>query len=169
MNATRSTKIKNRTIPNDTFYTPTLVAKTHINSIHTITGDKWLDPFYGKGVYYDHFPVPENQRSFTEISLDKDFFEYTKPVDIICSNPPYSIIDRVITKSIDLNPRIISYLLLEGKLTPRRIKLFNDNGYGLTGMYICKVFNWYGMSVAYTFTRGCENHANITYDRIVHK
>jgi len=169
MNSIVSHKIKHRDTAKDVFYTPLAVATTHIKSITTLPGDKWYDPFYGKGIYYDNFPVPTDQRSFTEISMGLDFFTYDKPVDVICSNPPYSIMDDVIKKSIELKPRVISYLLLEGKLTPKRLEALNAAGYGLTGMYMCKVFKWYGMAVAYTFTRGSENNAKVIYDRIVHK
>jgi hypothetical protein len=169
MNTSISHSIKHRDVAKDVFYTPLAVATTHINSIATLPTDRWLDPFYGEGIYYDNFPVPKEQRDFTEISKGLDFFVYDKPVDVICSNPPYSIMDAVIKKSIELKPRVISYLLLEGKLTPKRLEVLNQAGYGLTGMYMCKVYKWYGMAVAYTFTQGSENNIKMIYDRIVHR
>jgi hypothetical protein len=60
---------------------------------------------------------------------------------------------------------------LEGKMTPKRLEYMNQNGYSLSGMYICKVFSWYGMAVAYTFTKIAEpnNICHVVYDRIVHR
>jgi hypothetical protein len=36
-------------------------------------------------------------------------------------------------------------------------------------MYMCKVFSWYGMAVAYTFTKGADNTTKVIYDRVVHR
>ena len=168
MNSSVSHKIKHRESPKDVVYTPLLVAQTHIKSIETLPGDLWFDPFKGKGVYYDN--VPTEHKVWTEISEGIDFFAVEDvEVDVICSNPPYSIIDEVLKKSVELKPRVISYLLLEGKMTPKRMEFLNDNGYGLTGIYMCKVYQWYGMAVAYTFTKDKPNQAVVSYDRIVHK
>jgi len=167
MNPQTSHDIKHRAEAKDVFYTPAAVAKTHIQSIETLPDDVWYDPFRGKGVYYDNFPT-EN-KEWAEISEGRDFFEELAFPDVICSNPPYSCMDRVLQRSVELNPRVISYLLLEGKMTPKRIEFLNQNGYGMTGMYMCKVFTWYGMAVAYTFTRGAENKPTLIYDRVVHR
>jgi len=169
MNSTTSHKIKHRKEAKDIFYTPLTVVKKHIESVNSIPADKWLDPFAGKHIYYDNFPT-EN-KDYTEIQENKDFFTYTNQVDIICTNPPYSILDKVLEHSVKLNPRVISYLLVEGKMTPKRIEFMNTNGYSLTGMYMCKVFKWYGMAVAYTFTKmeNPTNQVNLIFDRIVHR
>lgn len=168
MKPSTSHSIKHRATANDVVYTPTLVAQTHIKSIDAKPDDIWYDPFRGKGVYYDNFPT-EN-KLWTELSEGEDFFEVEEAnADVICSNPPYSCMDAVLKKSVELKPRVISYLLLEGKMTPKRIEYMNESGYGLTGMYMCKVFSWYGMAVAYTFTEGAENNAKVIYDRVVHR
>ena len=170
MNATISHTIKHRAVPKDVFYTPITVVKTHINSIDTNPDDVWLDPFAGKKVYYDNFP--SDLKDYCEIEEGIDFFAYEPEfqVDVVCSNPPYSNLDAVLKKTVELNPRVISYLLLEGKMTPKRIEYLNQKGYSMTGMYMCKVYKWYGMAVAYTFTKGAiENNVNLIYDRIVHR
>lgn len=168
MNSTISHSIKHRFEAKDVFYTPLTVVKKHIESLTTDPSDRWFNPFAGKRVYYDNFPT--TNKDYTEISEGKDFFDYTDHVDIICSNPPYSIMDRVLEHSVKLSPRIISYLLLEGKMTPKRIEYLNNHGYSMTGMYMCKVYAWYGMAVAYTFTKGePTNDVKFIYDRIVHR
>ena len=169
MNSSTSHAIKNRKTAKDVFYTPLSVVNKHIGSIQALPTDKWFDPFAGKHIYYDNFPT-EN-KVYTEIEEDKDFFGFNEPVDIICSNPPYSIMDAVLQKSVDLKPRVISYLLLEGKMTPRRIEFLNKHGYSMTGIYMCKVYKWYGMAVAYTFTKQdvVDNKTDFIYDRVVHR
>jgi len=54
-------------------------------------------------------------------------------------------------------------------MTTRRMEIFNSAGYGLTSIYMTKVYDWYGMSEAYTFEKGKPNVATITYDRVVHR
>ncbi len=163
MKSTISTNIKQRTKAKDIFYTPKSLVKLHIKMIKSKENDIWYDPFYGKGVYYNNYPT--DKKYWTEIEKHRDFFEFDKKIDIICTNPPYSIIDKVLTKSIELQPRIISYLIGMGNFTARRIEMMNKNGYGLTNIHICKVFKWYGMSFIIVFEKDKENI--ITYDRIV--
>jgi hypothetical protein len=167
MKPSTSHAIKHRKTAKDVFYTPTAVARTHIASIASEPGDIWYDPFAGQKIYYNNFPG--EHKLWTEISEGKDFFTFQEHVDIICSNPPYSMIDAVLDKTIALNPRVFSYLLLEGKMTPKRLELINKAGYGMTGMYMCKVFAWYGMAMAYTFTKGADNNPKLIYDRVVHR
>jgi hypothetical protein len=178
MSSATSHAIKHRATADvkDVFYTPCLVAQTHINSITPEGDEHWYDPFAGKGIYFDNFPT--SNKSKTEITDGTDFFAQPLRINekrsgIICSNPPYSIIDAVLSKTLELKPRVFSYLLLEGKMTPKRLEAINAAGYSLTGMYMCKVFKWYGMAVAYTFTYvgpgKTTNEAKIIYDRIVHR
>lgn len=170
MDSNISHAIKHRTTAKDVFYTPLSVVKKHIETIDSTPTDKWYDPFAGEHIYYDNFP--SDNKDYSEISENKDFFTYNEPVDIICTNPPYSIVDKVLEHSVKLNPRVISYLLLEGKMTPKRIEYLNSKGYSMTGMYMCKVYKWYGMAVAYTFTKVKGNPRNdlkLVYDRIVHR
>jgi hypothetical protein len=159
----RNTKIKKRENANDIFITPLNLAKFQIDMIETKDGDIWFDPFKNSGNYYNQFPT-EN-KVWTEILENKDFFEYDLNVDIICSNPPYSIIDDVLKKSVELKPRVISYLIGINNLTAKRIKFMNDNGYGITKLHITKVFKWFGMSVIVQFEKDKENI--ISFDRIV--
>lgn len=163
-----SHSIKHRTSPKDVFYTPLAVVKEQISHIEYQAEDTWLDPFYGAGVYFNNFPNKENNQ-WTEIAMGRDFFAHEGTPDIICSNPPYSMIDRVLEKSVALRPRIISYLLLHGAMTPKRLQFMSDNGYTLTSIYTCKVFKWYGMAEAYTFTKHAPNFCKIYWDRIVHR
>ena len=168
MSSSISHSIKHRASPKDVFYTPEAVVRTQISMIPVKDDDVWFDPFYGAGVYFSNFPT--ESRVWTEIEKGKDFFAYEGKVDVICSNPPYSMIDAVLKKSVELGPSVISYLLLHGAMTPKRMEFMKAAGYGLTGIYTCKVFKWYGMAEAYTFTKGAGwDSCKIVYDRIVHR
>ena len=164
--------IKKRDNPKDVFITPLPLAKKQIDFVKEWScydnDDVWFDPFRNDGSYYNQFPI-ECHKDWTEILDDKDFFKFEKKINIICSNPPYSILDKVIKKSIELKPRIISYLIGLHNLTARRMEMFNNAGYSLVGMHMCKVFKWFGMSVIVQFERKCGMYDRniISYDRTI--
>ena len=163
MNSKTSTNIKKRDKPNDIFITPLSLAKKQIDMINHNEDDVWLDPFKNSGNFYNQYPT--DKREWCEILDGKDFFEYNNDIDIICSNPPYSCIDDVLKKSVELKPRVISYLIGMGNLTAKRIEYMENNNYGLTKIHMCKVYKWYGMSFIVQFEKDQEHI--ISYDRIV--
>tara|TARA_R110000744_G_scaffold272970_1_gene385892 strand:+ start:156 stop:650 length:495 start_codon:yes stop_codon:yes gene_type:complete len=160
---TKATNIKQRIKPNDVFITPLPLAKKQIDLISILPNEIWYDPFKNSGSYYNQFPT-EN-KEWSEILDKRDFFEFNKPVDVICSNPPYSFIDKVLYKCIELQPRVISLLIGINNLTARRIEIMNEAGYGLKYLHMCKVFKWFGMSFIVHFEYGSDNC--ISYDRTV--
>ena len=160
-----SHSIKKRESPNDVFITPLGLSKRAIDMVGTNEGI-WFDPFKATGSYYNQFPT-EN-KVYTEITEKLDFFDFVGNVDVICSNPPYSILDKVFLKSISLKPKVINYLIGIGNLTARRMEMMNDAGYFLTKMEMCKVWKWYGMSVIVQFETGHTENI-ITFNRTVWK
>jgi hypothetical protein len=154
-------KIKHRENPKDVFITPLKLAKTHIDMIEC--KGCWYDPFKNNGSYYNQFPT-ENKK-WSEILDGKDFFEFKENIDVICSNPPYSMIDKVLEKSVELKPKVISYLLGINNLTAKRMEYMEKNGYYITKLHMCKVFKWFGMSMIVVWEKGGE--PILSYDRIV--
>ena len=164
MSSTISHSISQRKKANDIFITPPELAKKHIDMIEFNEDDKWLDPCKNDGSYYNNFP--NDNKDYCEILEQKDFFEYEGHVDIIIQNPPYSLMNKWIEKNIELNPRIISFLIGLGNLTAKRIETLENAGYGLTKMKMLKVFSWYGMSVLVVFEK--EKESIIEIDRKVY-
>lgn len=158
--------IKQREKSNDVFITPCELALLHINKIKANDNDIWFDPFKNDGSYYNQFPT-ENKK-WTEIIDNRDFFEFNEKVDIICSNPPYSIIDKVLDKSIELNPRIISYLIGFQNLTAKRMEKMENAGYKITYFHLTKVYKWFGMSLIVTWEKTDESSL-VNFDRTVWK
>ena len=156
--------IKQRENPNDVFITPLALAKTHIDMIETRDNDIWYDPFKNNGSYFNQFPT-EN-KEWSEILDGKDFFEYDGSPTIICSNPPYSMIDQVLEKSISLKPRVISYLIGVQNLTARRMEMMENAGYRIKALHMCKVFKWYGMSACIVWDNTIEKSI-FSFDRVV--
>lgn len=178
MSSAISTSIKNRKKANDIFITPRDLALKHIRFIDSRENDFWLDPCRNNenGSYYSQFPT--DKKDWCEALENKDFFDYEckiklnkfivkRPIDIICCNPPYSILNKWIEKCISLNPRIISMLIGVGNLTARRIETFNKAGYGIAKLKMLKVYEWYGMSYIVVFEKDKDNIIEI--DRKVYR
>jgi hypothetical protein len=165
MNTNTSHSIKKRTKANDVFLTPVKLAKEHIAMIPYVEGEIWYDPFKNTGNYFNNFPSPDTAE-WSEILEGRDFFEFDKPVDVICSNPPYSMITKVLEKCVSLNPRVISLLIGMGNLTTKRIEDMNNAGYGLKNMRMLKVHEWYGMSFIVHFEKDSDNC--FEYDRTIY-
>ena len=162
-------KIKARSNANDVFITPVPLVKLHVEMCreYIVEGDVLLDPFYGTGNYFNAMKELSSTE-YTEISLGKDFFEHQGKTDCIISNPPYSMIDAVLSKSVELNPHTISYLIGQGNLTTKRIEYMNTHGYFLSKLHMTKVYNWYGMSYIVVFTKKATSNC-VSFDRTVHK
>ena len=165
MDSKNSHKIKDRKKPNDVFITPQELAKKHIDIVSSFrTKGEWYDPFRNSGSYYEQFPT--DNKVWSEILYGRDFFEHKEKTTIICSNPPYSCIDKVLEHSVSLNPYIISYLLGVNNITTKRIEFMEKNGYYIKNMFMTKVFKWYGMSFLITWVKG-NNEDNATQKGII--
>ena len=165
MSSKQSHNIRNRATANDIFITPEKLAISHIKLIpEKYHNCIWLDPCKNSGNYYNNFPN-NCIKNYCEILEDKDFFNYTETTQVICGNPPYSILNKWLDKSIQLKPDIISYLISQGALTTRRIENMEKAGYGLINLHLTKVYNWYGMSYIATFEKGKESI--LSYDRTI--
>ncbi len=140
---------------NDKIYTPINLVKTHLGFMKKFikNDDILYEAFAGDGRYVNAMREMfcKNEIKQTEIDDGTNFFEFNEKVDCIISNPPYSILDNVFKKSIELKPRIISYLIGQMNLTPKRVRMMNDNGYFIKHIYLCKVNGWFGMSCIITF------------------
>jgi len=168
MSSSISHEIKHRKKAKDVFITPPELAKSHIDMVSNMTSlKKWYDPFKNSGNYFNQFPDNGNTHKWSEILEGKDFFEYNDETEVICSNPPYSMIDPVLKKSIEINPKIISYLLCFHHLTTKRLELMENNGYTLVKMSLTKVFKWYGMSCIVIWEKDSNKQSVLGYDRKV--
>ena len=157
--------IRFREIPKDVFITPPALALCHIERIgkYVSEEDRWYDPFKNSGNYYNQFKT-EN-KDWAEILEDRDFFTYEpEKIDVICSNPPYSMITKVLQRTIELQPKVVSYLLLAHHITSMRLEMMEKAGYSLQDMHIFKVYKWYGMSLMMTWVK-TDKPPVLTYNR----
>ena len=140
MSSKISHKIKKRKTANDVFITPADLAKKQIDMIDVVEGEVWYDPFRATGKFFTQYPSTGAEHQWAEITDGRDFFTQEVQCGVICSNPPYSLLNDVIKKCIDLNPRVVSLLIGVGNLTARRLEWMTDAGYSVTKLHMCKVW-----------------------------
>ena len=157
-------KIKERETPNDVFNTPLQVAVKLIDMTEIKETDRVLDPSKGDGVLFDNFPPCLKQ--WCEIREGRDFFEFVDSVDVIVSNPPFSIYTKWLQHCIKLNPRKIALVMGCLNLTTIRLKLLEDNGYYLTKLHIVNIRGWFGITYLVLFEKG--GTPILSYDTVRH-
>lgn len=162
--------IVKRENPNDIFITPPELAIKHIQMVLKLTDNEemvWYDPFKNTGNYFNNYPQFEGvKHEWSEILEGRDFFKFNGQVGCIVSNPPYSLMNEVIDKSISLKPAVISFLIGNMNLTPNRIQYFNERGYYLAQLHFCKIYEWFSNSFIVSFKRTVakEHEGVITND-----
>jgi hypothetical protein len=160
-----SHNIKHRENPKDVFITPIKLAKKLIDLHGTVDNEIWLDPFKNNGSFYNNYP-DNIEKDWCEILDNKDFFKYDKLVDVISSNPPYSMLNRVLEQTLKICSREFGYLIGWNNLTARRIEMCNKAGFYIKSIEMFKVYKWYGMSCYVIFSKQIDNNI-ISFNRTV--
>ena len=197
--------VKSRESPKDIFITPEKVARLQLKIVNEIwkkvTNAQaccWLDNSCNTGVYYRNFPasfqypdgtVYPNTHLKMDIIHDEISQDFLSPeswtVDmkekmankdlIICSNPPYSILNKWLQQTVQLKPVIFSYLLAAHALTPARMEKMEKAGYVIADLTICCIRGWFGMSFLLTWIQKDRNiqrtnlNPLVNYDRGIYK
>jgi len=158
--------LKDKNNPNDKKKTPLLLAKRLIDITPLKKGDFVLDPFAGKNAFYNQYPSWV-KKDWCEIDQDRDFFKWSKEVDWILSNPPYSKINDVFKHSVKIAKKGIGLLIGIINITPKRLKILRNNGFGVTVFHICQVRGWFGKSVYIVAEKNKKDI--ISYDDVSYK
>tara|TARA_R110002167_G_scaffold3059_3_gene14795 strand:+ start:1688 stop:2281 length:594 start_codon:yes stop_codon:yes gene_type:complete len=134
--------IKNRATPNDKIYTPLKVVDIMLDFCEYKEGQLVLEPARGLGAIYDKLKTP---KEYCEIEEDKDYFDYHNKVDIVITNPPYSILDKFLKHTYTLCDKFC-FLIGSYSLTPKRIEVMNSNGFYITKMLLTQIPSWFQRS-----------------------
>ena len=116
--------------PSDVVYTPDAIATGIIDWLKP--AGKCLDPCKGDGSFYNHLPNSD----WCEISEGRDFFDYTKHVDWIIGNPPYSQFEKWLEHSFEIADNV-AYILPTNKVFQRQLimNMINEWG-GIKGLRV---------------------------------
>ena len=124
----------NRLIPNknkpeqDVVMTPLYLATKIMN--HLKPQGTILEPCRGTGVFYNLMGI--DKRDYCEITEGLDFFDYTKKVDWIVSNPPWSIYRNFCKHSYKIADNIAYLITINHDLGLKaRLRDMNEAGFGI--------------------------------------
>lgn len=93
-----STNHKNK-IPQDHYATPVPVVENLMRQLQVRPSDIFLEPCRAEGNIYDRVPLPEEQKRWAEIRSGVDYLKTKfEPVDLIITNPPFTIAEDFIEK-----------------------------------------------------------------------
>lgn len=159
--------IKKSDSQNDDKKTPRILAKKLIDMTPLEEGDKVLDGFAGKGAFYDQYPLNVT-KCWSEIKRKRDFFKRSRHVDWVGPTyPPYSKINDVFEHSIRLANKGIAFLIGIMNITPKRIAMLEEGGFGITRIHIVQVTGWYGKSLFIIAQKG--KPSVISYDLLSYR
>ena len=91
-----------------------------------------LDPCRGDGVFYNLLPNPE----WCELKEGRNFYDYTKNIDWIIGNPPYSKFEKWLEHSFEI-AHDVAYILPTNKVFQRKLimNMINEWG-GIKGLMV---------------------------------
>lgn len=113
--------------PNDLVMTPVNIAKEMIGFYEIEPHHHVLDPCKGDGAFYDNYP--ECTKSWCEITEGVDFLKWTKTVDWIITNPPYSVFEDFLRHALKIADNVCFLVPLAKVVSSlRRIDMILDNG-----------------------------------------
>lgn len=148
----------------DVVYTPKSTAEWIINYFNP--QGSILEPAAGKDVFYNLFKNEEKYRC--EIDDGIDFFDWDKKVDWIITNPPYSIYDLFLEKSLQIADNVVFFVPLQKAFKSNKIQnMINDFG-GLKEIVYMGGGNKHGFPVGFPvgclyYKRGYNGDCKITY------
>ena len=143
--------------------TPADCARDLIAKVPLVPGDVIHEPFKGEGAFYDSLPEPKD---WAEIQQGKDYKELGE-CDWVITNPPFRLesekgrfnafwflldyFSQKTKKGIAFlgNDRCIA------SLTPRRLAILKERGWGVSSMTVCSIKKWRGRYFFIIFQK-CE-------------
>jgi hypothetical protein len=127
----------------DIVYTPDYLVKEIFE--HYKPKGTMMDPCKGNGAFYKHMPEGSD---YCEIQEGTDFFDYTKKVDWIITNPPWSILRKFTQHAFDIETENVVFLFnFNALMTKARLRDTYESGYGVKEIFAVdtpdsKKHNW---------------------------
>ena len=147
-NLEQISKIKKRKESNDIFYTPLQLTLDCIKLNKFEEGDLVLDATAGKKVFYDNYP-DFVKKDWCEITDNKDFFEYNKKVDWVYTNPPFSLLNKILDKCCKICNKGFGLIMTTTALTIPRINRMKQHHFYITEIMIFQVLEWFGFTLCF--------------------
>ena len=130
-----------------------------INMTNIQKENKVLDPSKGPGVFFDN--LPDCTKDWCEIADGKDFFENNEQYDVIIGNPPFSLWTKWLKHTLTKCNKFC-YIFGSNSLTPNRIKMMHDAGFGITKLHTVKIAWWMSQSFIIVAEKGQPSIMTVT-------
>lgn len=92
-----------------------------------------LDPCRGEGAFFNNYGT--DHKDWCELSEGRDFFSYTKKVDWIITNPPWSKMQKFLVHAMDISDNIVFLTTINHYTTKKRIRDMVGMGFGMAEIY----------------------------------
>jgi len=90
-----------KTLARELYPTPDLVVNSLLCSLTFKPNDIFLEPCRGTDAIFNKVKLPEQNKKWAEISLGVDYLKTQfEQVDVIITNPPFSLTEEFIKKSL---------------------------------------------------------------------
>lgn len=150
---------------NDIIYTPKPVALKMIEMCDIKEGESVLDPCKGGGVFFDNLPNNCN-KSYCEITENKDFFKDNNKYDLIIGNPPYSLWTKWLEHTMKHTNKFC-YIMNILNMTDVRLNNIISQGFGITKIHILKIDWWFGHQYILLFEKNKPSIMTVEKERII--
>lgn len=129
-----------------------------------------LDPCKGEGAFYNNFDT--DLKEWCEISEGIDFFSYSKKVNWIITNPPWSKMQKFLVHSMEISDNIVFLTTINHYTTKKRIRDMMEMGFGIAEIYCVptpkKPWPQLGFQLAAVHTRrGHKGKTKLSFSSIV--
>lgn len=135
--------------------TPVELAKKLLAYLSIQPTDRLYEPFKGEGAFYNSFPAI-NPKDWSELEEGRDYKDHEGDYEWVITNPPF----RLDTDGKRVNSFwfLLDYFTQRAKkgiaflgndrcfctLTPRRLEILANRGWGITKVVVCSVKKWRG-------------------------
>jgi hypothetical protein len=114
-----------------------------------------LEPFKGEGAFYNAFPETV-VKEWAELEQGRDYRDVSGAYDWVITNPPYQLEENA--KRVNSFWFLIDYYTQRARkgvaflandrcfstLTPIRMEVLKQRGWGVSGITVCNVKKWRG-------------------------
>ncbi len=114
---------------NDRVYTPDYLAKAIVERYRP--SGRILEPCKGNGAFLKHLPNAE----WCEIDDGKDFMLWTKRVDWIITNPPYSKYLDFLRHSFEISDNVVFLQFINAFFMRKRVSTMVDMGFKIVDIW----------------------------------
>ena len=114
----------------DIVLTPQILARHIVDVFADAMSGELLDPCRGASAFYDAFP-PHLTAHWCELSEGRDFFGWTRRVNWVMTNPPFSKLRDFLNHAMAVSDNVVFLAALSHFGTRARIRDIRTAGFGL--------------------------------------